>query len=268
MSATPLSDRPRAPGAARTVGVALLGALMLATAHGIAAPREADARSPSRASQHSFMWALGRRESGGNYRTRNKVSGAYGKYQIMPANWPSWAGKFLGDRRARQTPANQERVAYRKVRNLYRWLGSWRRVAYWWLTGSSERREHRWSSMARGYVNDVMRLRSRAPRNAGRVLAVSARKSGSGSWRRAMSDVRLRFTPGGRMWRQAGRGRIDAGRIVKVRKTTRRGNARWLRVVTRNGRVGWVNSRRTVVANKPARAGKWSDVRTDGRRKR
>ena len=35
------------------------------------------------------------------------------------------------------TPANQEIVAAAKFRALYARLGSWRRVAYWWLTGSS-----------------------------------------------------------------------------------------------------------------------------------
>ena len=40
--------------------------------------------------------------------------------------------------------------------SLYRWLGSWRRVAYWWLTGSS--RTYGWSTYATRYVNKVMKL--------------------------------------------------------------------------------------------------------------
>ena len=66
-----------------------------------------------------------------------RSSGAYGKYQIMPSNWPSWARQYLGNANAQQTPANQEKVAAGKMTSLYHWLGSWRRVAYWWLTGSS-----------------------------------------------------------------------------------------------------------------------------------
>ena len=55
----------------------------------------------------------------------------------MPSNWPSWAQRYLGNANAKQTPANQEKVAAGKFRSLYRGLDSWRRVAYWWLTGSS-----------------------------------------------------------------------------------------------------------------------------------
>ena len=103
-----------------------------------------------------FMAAVGKIESGGNYRARNRTSGAYGKYQIMPSNWPAWAQRYLGDRHARQTPANQEKVAAGKFTSLYRSVGSWRRVAYWWLTGS--KRTHGWSPGAKRYVARVMKL--------------------------------------------------------------------------------------------------------------
>ncbi|MGK2851684.1 MAG: transglycosylase SLT domain-containing protein [Candidatus Limnocylindrales bacterium] len=103
-----------------------------------------------------FMYAVGKVESGGNYKARNSVSGAYGKYQIMPSNWPSWAKAYLGNSSAKQTPANQERVAAGKFTSLYRSLDSWRRVAYWWLTGSKQTAG--WSGYATTYVNKVMRL--------------------------------------------------------------------------------------------------------------
>jgi hypothetical protein len=103
-----------------------------------------------------FMNAIGRVESGGRYTARNKTSGAYGKYQIMPSNWPAWARRYLGNSKAKPTPANQEKVAAGKFRDLYKGLRSWRRVAYWWLTGSS--RTAGWSSYARAYVNKVMRF--------------------------------------------------------------------------------------------------------------
>ena len=101
-----------------------------------------------------FMTAVGHVESGGNYYARNAASGAYGKYQIMPSSWRAWAGRYLGDSYARQTPTNQEIVAGAKFRALYAGLGSWRRVAYWWLTGSS--RTYGWSYYATRYVNRVM----------------------------------------------------------------------------------------------------------------
>jgi hypothetical protein len=103
-----------------------------------------------------FMAAVGKVESGGNYRARNRTSGAYGKYQIMPSNWPAWAQRYLGDRHAKQTPANQEKVAAGKFTSLYRSVGSWRRVAYWWLTGS--KRSGGWSPGAKHYVARVMKL--------------------------------------------------------------------------------------------------------------
>ena len=58
-----------------------------------------------------FMYALGQAESHGDYAARNESSGAYGKYQIMPASWRAWAGRYLGDPNAKPSPANQEIVA-------------------------------------------------------------------------------------------------------------------------------------------------------------
>jgi hypothetical protein len=101
-----------------------------------------------------FMAALGKVESGGDYYARNATSGAYGKYQIMPSSWRAWAERYLGDANAKPTPTNQEIVATAKVRALYSSLGSWRRVAYWWVTGSSA--TSGWSYIATRYVNRVM----------------------------------------------------------------------------------------------------------------
>lgn len=101
-----------------------------------------------------FMKAVGQVESHGDHTARNAASGAYGRYQIMPDNWRPWAQRYLGDAEAKPTPANQERVARAKMTSLYRWLGSWRRVSYWWLTGSS--RTSAWSEAASHYVARVM----------------------------------------------------------------------------------------------------------------
>jgi hypothetical protein len=137
--------------------VALLGATLVLSLLG---PAVSAARAPAGLSR--FMYAVGQVESGGNYKARNKVSGAYGKYQIMPSNWPSWARTYLGHSNARQTPRNQEKVAAGKFTSLHRSLDSWRRVAYWWLTGS--KRTSGWSAYATRYVNRVMRLyKSGAP---------------------------------------------------------------------------------------------------------
>ena len=101
-----------------------------------------------------FMYAVGRVESRGDYSARNATSGAYGKYQIMPSSWRAWADRYLGSPYAKPTPVNQEIVAAAKFRALHNWLGSWRRVAYAWLTGSSQ--TSGWSYAPTRYVNRVM----------------------------------------------------------------------------------------------------------------
>jgi hypothetical protein len=133
-----------------------------------------------------FMAAVGSVESGGNYKARNPVSGAYGKYQIMPANWPAWARRYLGNAHAKQTPRNQDRVAAGKMTSLHGWLGSWRRVAYWWLTGSSK--TSGWSTYAKRYVAKVMaRYRhGTKPAGAARIRVLNERSSAityRGKWR-------------------------------------------------------------------------------------
>jgi len=105
-----------------------------------------------------FLYALGQVESGGNYTARNATSGAYGKYQIMPASWAAWAKAYLGSSTASRTPTNQEIVAHRKVTALHNWLDTWSTVAHWWLTGSSERSSSLWSSFSRTYVQRVMTI--------------------------------------------------------------------------------------------------------------
>ena len=105
-----------------------------------------------------FLYALGEVESGGNYYALNTTSGAYGKYQIMPSNWPGWAKLYIGSSTAPQTPANQEKVARGKVTDLYRWLDTWPNVAHWWLTGSGETNQALWSTYSKTYVAKIMRI--------------------------------------------------------------------------------------------------------------
>lgn len=143
---------PDVAGRRRAVAAALVSAAFFVSI----LPGVSSASSPPGLDR--FLYALGEVESGGNYTARNSVTGAYGKYQILPASWAAWAKAYLGSATAPQTPANQETVARRKVSSLYWWLDRWPTVAHWWLTGSSERNSALWSSFSRSYVQRVMTL--------------------------------------------------------------------------------------------------------------
>ena len=168
----------------RLVAVAT-ATILVALVVGVESPDISAVRAPHGLGR--FKAAVGHIESGGRYTARNPTSGAYGKYQIMPANWPVWARQYLGDSRARQTPRNQERVASGKMTSLHRWLGTWRRVAYWWLTGSS--RPSGWSVYARRYVDRVMaryKTSARSPATSPRAKVISDRSKAivyRGTWR-------------------------------------------------------------------------------------
>jgi hypothetical protein len=238
-------------------GILVLGLLAIVPAN------PAAAGPPSHAEQVRFMWAMAGQESGWDYYARNASSGAFGKYQIMPFNWPIWAAQYLGDAMADQTPWNQEKVAYGKIHDLYRWLGSWKRVAYWWLTGRSDRNERRWSAYARGYVQNIMGLRDRAPAQGTSMPARTSSRPARGDWRRASAQLRLRLGANARVWPK--RGEVRDGQVLKVdRVTTKPGGVRWIRVITLDGRVGWLKHLSTVPAQRPARARRWAEVTDRG----
>lgn len=153
---------------------------------GVVGPSASAATAPSGLTR--FREAVGQIESGGRYTARNPVSGAYGKYQIMPSNWPSWAGTYLGNPNASWSPSNQDRVASGKMTSLYRWLGSWKRVAYWWLTGSSK--TSGWTAYATDYVRRVMAEYHGSSTTASSVVTARAQESNShvtytGTWKPA-----------------------------------------------------------------------------------
>lgn len=70
-----------------------------------------------------LMAAIGGQESGGNYNATNKDSGAQGKFQIMPGNWPSWSREAGLPAGAPRTPANQETVAKFKMQQYINMFG-------------------------------------------------------------------------------------------------------------------------------------------------
>jgi hypothetical protein len=256
----------RSTTARRLLPMALL-ALFLASVLGVAAAQPTAAGAPEHREQLRFMWAMAGQESGWDYYARNSSSGAFGKYQIMPFNWPVWADKYLDSAAADQTPYNQEKVAYGKLHDLYRWLGSWKRVAYWWLTGRTDKNEKAWSSYARGYVQNIMQLRKRAPAAGSKMPRKTSSRAEKGDWRRSGDDQKLRLSVGGRPWPKGGA--IRDGQVLKVHaaKATNRGE-RWVQVVTLDGRLGWVKQKRTVPAHKPTSPQRWKDIKDRGAKAR
>lgn len=205
--ARPWRDRDRSWGTGKEDLLRVVGARLRAAILAIVIAVLATGAQPASSVAHDppgmthFMYAMGQVESGGRYDALNTSSGAYGKYQIMPSNWPTWAARYVGDADAPQSPANQERVAHGKMRDLHRWLGSWRQVAYWWLTGR-DGRSITWTTYATSYVNKVMRLYNQR-------LGVSAAPVDTRTW---VGETSARITYTGR-WRPASHSGYRGGRV-------------------------------------------------------
>lgn len=88
----------------------------------------------------SFIAAISGQESGGDYNAKNGRTGASGKYQIMPKNWPEWsqeAGLPIG---AEMTPENQEKVARFKLNQYEKEYGAEGAAVAWYAgPGNAER---------------------------------------------------------------------------------------------------------------------------------
>ena len=82
----------------------------------------------------NLVVAIGGQESGGNYNAKNGRTGASGKYQIMPDNWPSWSQEAGLPAGAEMTPENQEIVARFKLKQYYDKYGA-RGAAIAWYGG-------------------------------------------------------------------------------------------------------------------------------------
>lgn len=117
-----------------------------------------------------FVNAIAAQESGrtGNiYRKQNRDSGALGKYQIMPANIPSWSRSVLGrsitNKQFLDSPALQERIARTMLRRYVKKYGYSGAAAAWYggpgvarSFASHTASQGRYPSIA-SYVNQIMR---------------------------------------------------------------------------------------------------------------
>lgn len=93
-----------------------------------------DAPEATVSGKEAFINAIAGQESGGNYNAENGDTGAYGKYQIMPSNWPAWAEEAGIGADAPRTPENQEIVARFKLGQYYDKYGA-RGAAIAWYGG-------------------------------------------------------------------------------------------------------------------------------------
>ena len=82
--------------------------------------------------KEAFFDAVSGQESGGNYEAENGRTGAFGKYQIMPENWPSWAKEAGLSSDAPMTAENQEKVAKHKLGQYYDELGAEGALVAWY----------------------------------------------------------------------------------------------------------------------------------------
>lgn len=229
----------------RSIGLALALVVSIATA----APLVADAGNQGRVGIDAFMTGLACIESGGRFDAVNKRSGALGKYQIMPRNWVAWSGRYLGNRWAKPTPRNQEFVARQRIIELFEKRGDWRRVAYWWLTGSGEGNEALWSDRAYGYVGRVMSTVQRAAQPSLRQTVkercfpaeLGEPRIRTQPWPKVRvkgNRVNVRSTPGYEN-RAIAVVRRDEKLAVLAKGTDPRGQP-WLKVGLTDGQTGWV----------------------------
>ena len=177
-----------------------------------------------------FMNAIGQVESGGNYYARNRHSGAYGKYQIMPSNWPSWAGalprELAGQADTGQPGARRQGQVHDPVPQA-RQLAAGRPLV-------ADRVVPRtgWSASSTRYVNRVMRF-YRLGIGSKHVVAPSkhiSEKSGAvtytGTWKPARfgayaGDAVRYATRPGRPPRSRSRARGSAGTARPARPAAR-----------------------------------------------
>lgn len=84
-----------------------------------------------------FMDALMAQESGGVATAKNKRTGAYGLFQILPSNWGPWSKEVFGEV-VEKTPENQQKVARAKIEEYFRKFKTPEAVAAAWYAGPDD----------------------------------------------------------------------------------------------------------------------------------
>lgn len=120
-----------------------------------------------------FFWAIAQQESGGNYGAVGvyvRGDRAYGKYQVMGNNIPSWTKAYLGKSLTPQqflnSPSAQEAVAKGRLKSYYNKYGD-RGAASAWYSGNpnlhSSTRSQSGGPSIKSYVDSVLRRGGGAP---------------------------------------------------------------------------------------------------------
>ena len=136
----------------------------------------------------SFINAIAGQESGGDYGAVNSSSGATGKYQIDPTNWPSWASEAGLSSDAPMTPNNQEIVARHKLSEYYNTYGA-DGTAVAWYAGPAN--AERWVN---GYSTDIWGRSWEKPQSDGPSIAeyvreVASRNTGTVGYSQTLADL-------------------------------------------------------------------------------
>ena len=173
-----------------------------------------------------FMNAISGQESGGQYDATNGDSGAYGRFQIMPDNWPSWSAE-AGIPGEPPTPENQDYVAAFKMQQYFNSTGSWADVASIWYSGQTvEQNKQRgtyYNKQYSGdneypsieeYVNSIMgkladvgtAIRDGVPAPDGTLITGNPTNSGSRSSGSTFDPLKAKQDAEDRAWTLQGRG--------------------------------------------------------------
>lgn len=111
---------------------------------------------------NQFFNAIAKQESGGNYKAVGvlvKGDRAYGKYQVMGANIPSWTEKYWHERLTPQqflnNPMAQEGVAYGMLKSYFDKYGA-EGAAAMWYSGQSNPNKTYGNPPVYKYVQQVM----------------------------------------------------------------------------------------------------------------
>lgn len=103
-------------------------------------------------SKTDFFAAVAKQESGGNYEAQNARTGAFGKYQIMPENWPKWSVEAgLPENADINDPENQEVVAKFKLGQYFDRYGAEGALVAWY---AGEVNGQRWVDRAADAIGE------------------------------------------------------------------------------------------------------------------